>query len=285
LDPDDLDLLLDSADALLRRSGEGDEPDEDALEQALALARRAGKLARAEGHPDAEAEAAVLEGAALNGLGDPAAGLACFEAALRARPGDVDALVEKGAALYELCRFEEARAPLEEAVRAAPKDAWAHHALALVEERLGHAAQAERHFARARKLAPDDFPAPVTLSHAAFEQAVEDALGELPPEVARWLANVAIAVEDLPAPADLLGSDPPLSPSILGLFRGAPLGDKASMDPWSHFPSSIALYQKNLERYARDRDELVDEIRVTLLHEVGHFLGLDHEALERLGLD
>jgi predicted Zn-dependent protease with MMP-like domain/Flp pilus assembly protein TadD len=285
LDRDDLDLLLDSADALLRRSGEGDEPDEDALDQALALARRAGKLARSHADREAEAEAAVLEGSALAGIGDPAAALACFEAALRARPGDVDALVEKGAALYELCRFEEARAPLEEAVRAAPKDAWAHHALALVEERLGRAAEAERHFARARKLAPDDFPAPVTLTHAEFEGAVEDALGELPPEVARWLANVAIAVEDLPAPADLLGSDPPLSPSILGLFRGAPLGDKASMDPWSHFPSSIALYQKNLERYARDRDELVDEIRVTLLHEVGHFLGLDHDALERLGLD
>ena len=57
------------------------------------------------------------------------------------------------------------------------------------------------------------------------------------------------------------------------------------MDPWSHFPSSIGLFQRNLERYARDREELLEEIRVTLLHEVGHFLGLDEEQLRELGLD
>jgi len=80
-------------------------------------------------------------------------------------------------------------------------------------------------------------------------------------------------------------SDPPLSPSILGVFRGAPLGDKASPDPWSHFPSSIVLYQRNLERCASDRNELIEQIGVTLLHEVGHFLGLDEEALRERGLE
>jgi predicted Zn-dependent protease with MMP-like domain len=69
------------------------------------------------------------------------------------------------------------------------------------------------------------------------------------------------------------------------MFRGAPLGEKGSMDPWSHFPSSIVLYQQNLERAARSRQELIDEIRVTLLHEVGHFLGLDEEQLWERGLD
>ena len=57
------------------------------------------------------------------------------------------------------------------------------------------------------------------------------------------------------------------------------------MDPWSHFPSSIVLYQENLQRFARTREELVDEIAITLQHEVGHFLGLDEEELEKLGLD
>jgi predicted Zn-dependent protease with MMP-like domain len=57
------------------------------------------------------------------------------------------------------------------------------------------------------------------------------------------------------------------------------------MDPWSHFPSSIALFQRNLERFARDREELLEEIRITLLHEVGHFLGLDEDRLRDLGLD
>ena len=57
------------------------------------------------------------------------------------------------------------------------------------------------------------------------------------------------------------------------------------MDPWSHFPSSIVLYQKNLESFARDRKDLVEQIGITLIHEVGHFLGLDEEDLWELGLE
>ena len=114
---------------------------------------------------------------------------------------------------------------------------------------------------------------------------MEDALLELPEPVRRYLSNVAITVEDLPEDQDLIGSDPPLSPAILGLFRGAPYGQKASMDPWSHFPSSIVLYQRNLERFARSRKDLIEQIGVTLLHEVGHFLGLDEDDLYARGLD
>jgi predicted Zn-dependent protease with MMP-like domain len=57
------------------------------------------------------------------------------------------------------------------------------------------------------------------------------------------------------------------------------------MDPWSHFPSSIVLYQKNLERFARSRKELVEQIGITLIHEVGHFLGLDEDELWERGLE
>jgi predicted Zn-dependent protease with MMP-like domain len=57
------------------------------------------------------------------------------------------------------------------------------------------------------------------------------------------------------------------------------------MDPWSHFPSSIVLYQRNLERFARDRKELIEQIGITLIHEVGHFLGLDEEQLWERGLE
>jgi predicted Zn-dependent protease with MMP-like domain len=125
----------------------------------------------------------------------------------------------------------------------------------------------------------------VEVPAAEFERLVEEALARLPEPVRRYLGNVAIAVEDLPSADDLRASDPPLSPSILGIFRGGALPHRASMDPWSHFPSSIGLFQRNLERFARSREELVDEIRVTLLHEVGHFLGLDEEELYRRGLD
>ena len=137
----------------------------------------------------------------------------------------------------------------------------------------------------ARTLSPDEFPKPIALSQQAFDAAVEAALLELPEPVRRYLSNVAITVEDLPEDQDLIGADPPLSPAILGLFRGAPYGHKASMDPWSHFPSSIVLYQRNLERFARSREDLIEQIGVTLVHEVGHFLGLDEEDLWERGLD
>jgi predicted Zn-dependent protease with MMP-like domain len=270
------------AERLLDAADDAFEAEEHA--RAAGLARKAAKLARRAQDRELEADAAIVEAAALNALGDCGAALARADEALALAPDAVDALLERGHALHELCRFDDARAAVEDAVARAPDDAWGHHLLGLVAERRGDLAEAERRFARARRLAPDDYPRPATLSPAAFEAAVEAALEDLPPQVREVLANVPITVEDLPSDADLRESDPPLSPSILGLFRGAPHGRKHS-DPWSALPSSIVLYQRNLERSARDRDELVREIAVTLVHEVGHFLGLDEDELWARGLE
>lgn len=281
---DDLVLVADAADFFVNRL-QGPEPDRETLERGIELARRAQELARRVEDSDTERDLLLVEGIALNQLGECRTALERLDLVLAGDPDDADALLERGAALYELCRFEEARTSLERALALAPDSAPGHHTLALVAERLGDDALASEHFARARELAPDDFPAPVKLSAEEFDGAVEDALAEIPESVRRWLSNVAITVEDVPPLDDLTASDPPLSPSSLGMFRGSPFGDKASMDPWSHFPSSIVLYQRNLERFARDRDELVQEIEVTLLHEVGHFLGLDEDDLWERGLD
>ncbi|MGC3999668.1 MAG: metallopeptidase family protein [Anaeromyxobacter sp.] len=282
-DRDDLDLLAGAADFLLNGLGD-DEAERVDLEEALALAERGSKLSRKARAPDRQAEFAWLEGVALNQLGQPEEALARLAVAEREGP-QVDVLLEKGFALHELSRFDEAHAALAAAEALDPEDAWIQHTLGLVAERRGAAEEARQRFARARRLSPDEFPKPVALSQAAFDAAVEDALTDLPEPVRRYLANVAITVEDLPSDDDLRGSDPPLSPAILGLFRGAPYGQKASMDPWSHFPSSIVLYQKNLERFARSRTELIEQIGVTLIHEVGHFLGLDEDELYERGLE
>jgi predicted Zn-dependent protease with MMP-like domain len=281
---EELEQLLDRVDALLA-GVEGEPPEREELEEALARAEGGVKRARRAGEDRLEAELRLLAGSARAQLGDPRGALACFEAALALDPGLLDARLERAYALFDLCRLGEARAAFEEVERLDPDDAAAQQGLGLLAERRGDTAEAERRFRRARHLAPDDYPPPVQLSAADFDRAVEDALLELPEGVRAWLANVAITVEPLPADADLEGAEPPLPPSILGLFRGAPLGDKASMDPWSHFPSSIALYQRNLERAARSRRELIEQVRVTLLHEVGHFLGLDEEELYERGLD
>lgn len=254
-------------------------------EQALGRAREGIRLARTEHDEESRAEFLLLEGMALSDLGSSLEALERFDASLVARPGDLATRLERGLALYDLCRFDEAAKQMEDVLREAPDEPWAHHLLGLVAERRADTSEANRRFTEAHGLAPEDFPEPTRLSSSEFDAAVEAALAELPAPVRAYLSNVAVAVEEIPNIDDLLSSDPPLAPSILGVFRGSPLGDKASMDPWNHFPSSIVLYQRNLERFARDREELVEQIGITLVHEVGHFLGLDEDDLWELGLD
>jgi len=280
---DDPELLLGAADFLVNvQAGEDDAGDALRLERALELARKGGKLASKAGDDPLADELALVQASALNQLGRNAEAL---ERLSRASDDSADVWLERAVALFELCRFDEARTAAGKAEALAPEAAWAHHLLGLLAERRGDAKEAKKRFDRAFRLEPEAFPRPIGLSHREFERVVEEALEEIPEEVRRYLANVPISVEDIPADHDLEGNDPPLSPGILGLFRGAPYGGKAAIgDPWSHLPSSIVLYQKNLERYARDRDELVDEIGVTLVHEVGHFLGLDEDELWERGL-
>jgi predicted Zn-dependent protease with MMP-like domain len=276
-------VLLGAADLLVRAS-EGDD-DRELVERGLELARRGGRLARRAGDAALAAELALVEGAALNQLGRSGEALPRLGEAAEELPGSVEVLLEQGVALFELCRFDEAQDVLLRAERLDPDDPWTQHHLGLVAERRGDADEARRRFARARKLAPEEFPKPVSLSSAEFDQAVEDALAKLPEKVRRFLANVAVTVEDVPSHHDLLAADPPLSPCILGLFRGPPHGRSDGLDPVTHLPSSIVLFQRNLERFATSRDELIEEIGVTLVHEVGHFLGLDEEELYARGLD
>jgi predicted Zn-dependent protease with MMP-like domain/Flp pilus assembly protein TadD len=280
---DDVEVLLGAADLYVTASEEDDE--RELVERGLELARRGGRLARRAGDAALAAELALVEGTALNQLGLSGEALPRLAEAAEALPASVEVLLEQGVALFELCRFDEARDVLLRAEKLDPDDPWTQHHLGLVAERRGEADEARRRFARARKLAPEEFPPPVSLSPAEFDQAVEDALAKLPEKVRRFLANVAVTVEDVPSDHDLLAADPPLSPCILGLFRGPSHGRSDGLDPVTHLPSSIVLFQRNLERYATSRDALIEEIGVTLVHEVGHFLGLDEDELYLRGLD
>jgi predicted Zn-dependent protease with MMP-like domain len=75
---------------------------------------------------------------------------------------------------------------------------------------------------------------------------------------------------------------PHISPEILGLFVGTPIGEKGSGG--SGYPDVVLLFQRNLERAGHTRAEVAKEIRITLLHEYGHYLGFEEEDMERLGL-
>lgn len=108
---------------------------------------------------------------------------------------------------------------------------------------------------------------------AEFEQAVGDALDAVPPELMRLLDNVVFFVEDEP-PAD--------DPDLLGVYDGTPLTERG--DAWAGaLPDRITIFRGPLTRMCKDREDLLDEIAVTVVHEIAHHFGIDDERLHALG--
>jgi predicted Zn-dependent protease with MMP-like domain len=119
------------------------------------------------------------------------------------------------------------------------------------------------------------------VNRQAFELLVQDALGTIPTRFRRAMKNIAIVVEDEPAP-DLLAEieiEPP--DTLLGLYQGIPLTER-HWDYGNALPDRILLFQGPLERESDDEDDLVVAIGETLIHEVGHYFGLSEEEIEAI---
>ena len=106
-----------------------------------------------------------------------------------------------------------------------------------------------------------------------FEEHVRRALESIPPDLRRAMENLEVVVEEENAE----------DPDLYGLYQGTPLVERDSSYAGS-IPDVIAIYRKPLvEEFGHDPDTLEDEIRITVLHEVGHHFGLDEERLDELG--
>jgi len=280
IDPDDPETLYGAAEVYVRHMGSARDVLETGLEHALRGIRSATRR-----HDRAMAgRLELVAGMAENDLGRSHLALPHLDRAAAALPDDPDAVYEKGVALFELCRFDEAQRAFERALALAPDDPWSLHQLGLLAERRGEDRRATALLAKARTLAPRDFEPDLQVSPAEFKAEVDSALASLPVEERRALRSVPIEIQDLPDSADLLAVRPPLSPSILGLFRG-PSEDEACTPADGPRCRTIVLYRKNLLRFARDRRELSEQVKVTLLHELGHLHGLDDEQLRVRGLE
>jgi predicted Zn-dependent protease with MMP-like domain/Tfp pilus assembly protein PilF len=279
--PGDLDALATAAEICVSYVG-----DRDALEAGRDYALRGASRALHGPRPDRALAARLhlLAGMAENDLGRNRDALAHVETSLRERPGELDALYERGVALFELCRFGPARRAFEAVLHRDPDDAWALHYLGLIAERGGEESRARTLLSRAARLAPKELHPAVEMDRAAFAAEVREAVASLPEADRRALEGVPLEVEEMPALSDLTAVDPPLSPSILGLFRGAPLGEGCPKEE-GPYCRSIVLYRRNLLHFARDRAELAEQVRVTLLHEVGHLRGESDEKLRARGLE
>ncbi|MGO1537921.1 MAG: metallopeptidase family protein [Leucobacter sp.] len=112
----------------------------------------------------------------------------------------------------------------------------------------------------------------LSLSHEEFEALVSDSLDTLHDDMLALLDNVIFLVEDKPE------DDSP----ILGLYEGYSLADRESYGLGEE-PDRIILFRENLLKHTLDHDELVKEIRVTLVHEIAHFYGISEERIHELG--
>ncbi|GCE75615.1 hypothetical protein CBZ_06710 [Cellulomonas biazotea] len=114
----------------------------------------------------------------------------------------------------------------------------------------------------------------VEMSRDDFEDAVRDALDEIPPELARLIDNVVVLVEDDPPPDD---------PELLGLYEGTPLTERGEWWAAGSLPDRITVYRRPTLAICADRDEVVEEVAVTVVHEVAHHFGIDDDRLHELG--
>jgi tetratricopeptide (TPR) repeat protein len=280
LDPDHLDALLGAA----HLYGVSLASTRDHDELAFVYAERGRELAHQGGEAELAAQFALLGAMAANDLGEAQVALQRSEEAREELGNDVDVAYERAVALFELCRFVEAKEAFTRLLSDDEHGAHAHQHLALILEREGHTAEAEAHFKKAQTLAPDDFPPPPLLSEKEFRREVDRMLAGLSPDMRKDLVGVPVTVEDIPKSDDLLDGDPPLSPTILGLYRGPPLGEPCEADDGPTC-RSVVLYRNNLARAVTSREELLEQIRVTLLHEVGHLRGEDDLELAARGLE
>lgn len=104
-----------------------------------------------------------------------------------------------------------------------------------------------------------------------FEELAAEALESLPPHLAKAIENVVVIVEDhAPGP-------------LFGLYQGVPLTQRSPLGYHAVMPDRITLYQDTISRYANSEDELIAQIRKTVIHEVAHHFGISDPRLEELG--
>jgi predicted Zn-dependent protease with MMP-like domain len=253
--------------------------DEGAPERALASARIA--LHDAPDDPVLH----FLAGVALRELDAPQDAVGEFGLAIASDPDDPEFRAARAQAFLALCRFPEARSDAEAALASDDTHADALWVLGCVLERDGRFNEADASYGAAARVDPERFQAPVRLSHDEFERVVTRAGGMLPEEFRSCLDEVPVVVEDLPSEAVLTDEAPPLDPELLGLFVGTARTERTFAVAGIEAPPRILLFQRNLEKFARDDAELKREIARTLHHELAHYLGFEEDEMADLDLD
>ena len=254
--------------------------DDGDAEEALALCERVLRTA-----PD-HAGALFLVGDAMRQLGDLESAIARYQRVTQLEPHHSLSWSGLGFCQFDRLEFDEARTAVNRAIRDDDANAEAYYVRALLRERRGDYAGARRDFTRAALIDPEAWPMPVELTDGMVQAVVRETLDVLHPTLRADVEQIPILVEEVPSAELCREFDPPAPPGeILGTFSGATFGERGGSEPWTQLPSTIVLFRRNLQRVAHDPVRVVEELRITVFHELGHFLGLDDDDLEDRGLD
>lgn len=119
----------------------------------------------------------------------------------------------------------------------------------------------------------------LTIPEPEFQALVQQALDGLPDEYAKRITNVAVVVEDEPSPDVLADLEMDEDEDLLGLYQGLPIDKESFFQSGGQLPAKISIYRGPILRLCRTKKEVVQEVRDTVVHEIGHHFGFDDDEM------
>ncbi len=215
---------------------------------------------------------------------EPARALELARSLVERHPEDPEAHLSLAEALWVNEDQAGARQVLEALVAREPDLADARHSLAFLLEEVGDEAGMVAQFLEVHRLdtlEDGEFDVDWKAAEDIIAQTAAEALASLPSPFRERLAGVPVLLERRPSPDQVREG---VDPRSLGLFDGLSDAEVQNAEAATQ-PTRIVLYTANLVGSFGTDEELAEEVEITVLHEVGHFFGLDEEDMERLGLE